>query len=409
MTGSGTGAGLRALSGSSARPATPRAQEGARGPRIVLVAGEVSGDHQGAELARALRAREPSVRLEGVGGHRMAAAGVRLVADSSAWGRIGWLEVARDLRAFARRLAYLAAWLRAQPPDVLVPIDFPGFNLALLARVRGLCPVVYYLPPMVAIRRGRRAARVARLGARLLAVFPFEAEAYRRAGADVVFIGHPAVDQLQDDEPADAVRRRLGLPPGAPVLGLLPGSRHQEVAWLLRPMVEAAGRLRARHPHLAVVVARAAPLFAAEIDAALRAAGLPAVVTDGARDAFATSCVVLTASGTATVEAMLRGVPMVVAYRTSWSTRWLAPLVWNVRWLAMPNILAGAEVVPELLQRAVTPERLSAAAGALLSDPAARARVRRRLLDLARTLGPPGAVGRAADEVLAASRHRAAR
>ena len=148
---------------------------------------------------------------------------------------------------------------------------------------------------------------------------------------------------------------------------------------------------------------------AAEIDAALRAAGLPAVVTDGARDAFATSCVVLTASGTATVEAMLRGVPMVVAYRTSWSTRWLAPLVWNVRWLAMPNILAGAEVVPELLQRAVTPERLSAAAGALLSDPAARARVRRRLLDLARTLGPPGAVGRAADEVLAASRHRAAR
>ncbi|MDR7554021.1 MAG: lipid-A-disaccharide synthase [Armatimonadota bacterium] len=370
----------------------------------MLVAGEVSGDVQGAALARALRAREPAVRLEGVGGHRMAAAGVRLVADSSAWGRIGWLEVARDLPAFARRLGDLTAWLRAAPPDVLVPIDFPGFNLALLARVRGLCPVVYYLPPMVAIRRGRRAARVARLGARLLAVFPFEAEAYRRAGADVAFIGHPAVDQLQDDEPAGAVRRRLGLPPGVPVLGLLPGSRQQELARLLRPMVEAAVRLRTGHPDLAVAVACAAPLFSGEIDAALRAAGLPAVVTDGAGDVFATSCLVLTASGTATVEAMLRGVPMVVAYRASWSTRWLAPLVWNVRWLAMPNILAGAEVVPELLQRAVTPQRLAAAAHTLLADTAARERMRRRLLDLASTLGPPGAVGRAADEVLAAAR-----
>jgi lipid-A-disaccharide synthase len=274
--------------------------------------------------------------------------------------------------------------------------------------VRGLCPVVYYLPPMVAIRRGRRARRVARLGARLLTVFPFEADAYRRAGADAVFIGHPAVDQLRDDEPEAAVRRRLGLPAGTPVLGLLPGSRHQELARLLRPMVEAAVCLRARRPELAVVLARAAPLFAGEIEAALRAAGLAATVTDGARDAWAVSTVLLMASGTATVEAMLRGIPMVVAYRTSWSTRWLAPLVWNVRWLAMPNILAREPVVPEVLQRAVSPGRLSAAVEELLADPGARARMRRRLLDLARALGPPGAVGRAAEEVLAACRRAAA-
>lgn len=377
-------------------------------PRIVLVAGEVSGDLQGAALARALRARAPSVRLEGVGGHRMAAAGVRLIADSSAWGLVGWLEVARELPAFARRLWDLTAWLRARPPDVLVPIDFPGFNLALLQRVRGLCPVVYYLPPMVAIRRGRRAERVARLGARLLAVFPFEAEAYRQAGADAVFIGHPAVDQLRDDEPADAVRQRLGLPASAPVLGLLPGSRHQELARLLRPMLEAAVQLRDRRPDLAVVLARAAPLFAAPLEAALRAVDLPVVVTDGARDAFAVSTVVLMASGTATVEAMLRGVPMVVAYRTSWSTRWLAPIVWNVRWLAMPNILARERVVPEVLQRHVTPGRLRAVVESLLADPEARARMRQRLLALARELGPPGAVDRAAEEVLAASRRRPA-
>lgn len=149
----------------------------ARPCRLFLVAGEVSGDLHGAELARALAALDPTVCLQGIGGRHMEAAGVSLVADSSDWGVIGWFEAARRLPPFLRRLSALVDRLMADPPHALVLIDFPGFNLALLKRLRGRIPAVYYVPPMVAIRRGNRAARVAALGARLLAIFPFEAEA----------------------------------------------------------------------------------------------------------------------------------------------------------------------------------------------------------------------------------------
>ncbi|MBI3998377.1 MAG: lipid-A-disaccharide synthase [Armatimonadetes bacterium] len=380
-----------------------RGGAGQGGPRrVVFVAGEVSGDAHGADLARELRALDPTVRLEGVGGLRMAAAGVSLIEDSSAWGVIGWFEAARHLRPFLRRLRTLAVRLRANPPDVLVPIDFPGFNLALLKRVRGCCPAVYYVPPMVSVRRGRRAARVAALGARLLAVFPFEADAYRRAGANVTFVGHPAIDHIRAVEPADAVRRGLSLTADAPVLGLLPGSRRQELALLLPPMLEAARRVLTAQPAVRLLLSCASPIFRAEIEAAVAASGLPITVVDGGRDVMAASTVVLLASGTATVEAMLLGVPMVVVYRASWSTWWLANLIKAVPWAALPNILAREVVVPELLQRRAAADAMSAAALDVLTHPEARERMRRRLLDLAEALGPPGASRRAAAEVLAA-------
>jgi lipid-A-disaccharide synthase len=369
--------------------------------RIFLVAGEVSGDMHGADLAAHLTQLDPGVRLEGIGGHRMGAAGVRLVQDSSDWGIMGWFEAARHLRPFLHRLSAVTARLLEDPPDVVVPIDFPGFNLALLKRLRGRIRAVYYVPPMVAVRRGRRAQRVADLGARLLAIFPFEAEAYRRAGADVAFVGHPAVTHLQAVEAPEVIARRLGVPSGATILGLLPGSRRQELDGLLGPMLEATGRIVDVNPTVRVFLALASPQFRAQVEAAVARAAVPVTVVDGAHDLLAASTVVLTASGTATVEAMILGTPMVVTYRLSWLTWSLARLVAAVGYASIPNIMAGEAVVPELLQRKATAAWMSAAVLAILRDRPLRERTRARLQDLARSLGGPGAARRAAREVLA--------
>ncbi len=369
------------------------------GGRIFLLAGEVSGDLHGADLARELRALDPAVRLEGIGGHRMASQGVTLIEDSSTWGLMGWIDAARQARSFLHRLKAAHARLLADLPGALVLIDFPGFNLALLRRLRGRIRTVYYVPPMVAIRRGNRAARVAALGARLLAVFPFEAEAYRRAGGDVAFIGHPAVDLRDAVEPTERVRARLGIAPAPPVLGLLPGSRQQELDSLLAPMLETARRVRAVLPDLSVLLALASPIFRERVETAVAASGVPVVIADGARDVMAASTVLLMASGTAAVEAMVLGVPMVVTYRTSWVNEWIAHLAINSRWVSIPNILAGERVVEELLQGRATSYEMSAAVLALLRDRAALASMRARLQGLAVALGPPGAARRAAREV----------
>jgi lipid-A-disaccharide synthase len=362
----------------------------------------VSGDLHGAELARALRGLAPDVTLEGVGGLRMAAAGVALMEDSSDWGIMGWIDAARYFWQFARRLERIRARLEADPPDVLVPIDFSGFNLALLRRLQHRGPTVYYVPPMVTVRRGRRAERIAALGVKLLPIFPFEADAYRRAGADAVFVGHPAAELLHQTETPAEVRTRLGVPPGAPVLGLLPGSRAMEFDYLLDAMLEAAGTVRASDPDLTIVLALASPIFRERVERAVAARRVPILIVDGAREVMRASTVLLMASGTAAVEAMVLGTPMVVTYRGAWLNWWIAHLAVKTRWAAIPNIMAGDEVVPELLQSASTPGRLAGAVARLLQDPGVRSVMQARLRELAARLGPPGAAERAAAEVLAA-------
>ena len=344
-------------------------------------------------MARALLSQAPRVRLEGVGGRLMAAAGVELVEDSSTWGVMGWVDAARQIRSFLRRLNALRARLLRDPPQVLVPIDFSGFNLALLKRLGGRIPAVYYVPPMVSVRRGRRAERVAALGARLLPVFPFEADEYRRAGADVVFVGHPAAELSEPGESAGHVRARLGIDRSAPVLGLLPGSRQMELDFLLALMLKVAGRVRQAVPDLITLLAVASPIFLERIERAAGASGLRVVLADGAYAVMRASTVLLIASGTATVEAMVVGTPMVVTYRASWLNWWIAHLAVTTRRVAIPNIMACRDVVPELLQSQATSAGLAAAVLSLLRDPPARETMRAHLLTLAAQLGPPARPG----------------
>src|SRR5690348_7264686 len=328
----------------------------------------------------------------------MAAAGARVLIDSTAWGLIGYAEAYIRLPVFALRYLRLVRLIERERPDLLLLVDFPGMNRELVRRFSGRRPVVYYVPPQTYARRGRSAARMARAAVRLLAVLPFEADAYRRAGADVVYVGHPAVD-----EAGETAAREPGEGAG-PLIALLPGSRVQEVRALLPPMLEAARDLAARRG-ARFVLPLASPRLAADVARAIASSGVPVRVGDGrAVEIMAAADAAVLASGTAAVEAACAGVPMVVVYRVSPLTAWIARRFVITEDLdrsgfSIPNIVLGRRAVPELLQDSVSGPRIAREVERLL-EPREAARIRTDLAEVCRRLGPPGAVGRAAAEVL---------
>ncbi|HEX6212888.1 MAG TPA: lipid-A-disaccharide synthase, partial [Methylomirabilota bacterium] len=344
---------------------------------IMIVAGETSGDLHGATLCRALRTLAPQRRLVGMGGGRMAAAGLQRLADVTDAAAMGGTEalgpLPRLLGAF-RRLR--AAVQGPHPPAALVVIDFPEFNLRLarVARRAGI-PVAYFIPPQVWAWRPWRVRVVARRASLVLAVFPFEPALYRQAGARVEFVGHPVLDALGAAPGRAEARRRLGLAPDAAVVGLLPGSRAQEIHGTLPVLHAAAARIAAARPDTRFVLA-AVERSGGGIDPAalLREAGPPVQVVTG--DTYAVmraADLLLVNSGTATLEAALLGTPMVVCYRLSRLSEAWGRLLVRVPWISLANITLGRAVVPELYQRAFTPERVAAEARRLLDSPAALA------------------------------------
>ena len=347
----------------------------------------------------ALRGARPDLDIMGAGGSHMAAAGARILADSTAWGVIGYAEAYVRLPVFALRYLRLVRLIERARPDLLLLVDFPGMNRELVRRFSGRVRIVYFVPPQTYARRGRSAARMAGAAVRLLAVLPFEAEAYRRAGADVVYVGHPAVDEAPRGHAAGGAHGR------EPLIALLPGSRLQEIRGLLPPMLEAARGLAARRG-ARFVLPLASRHLEADVTAAIASSGVPVHVADGrALDTLAGADAAVLASGTAAVEAACAGVPMVVVYRVSRLTAWIARrFVINEdldrTGFSIPNIILGRRAVPELLQDAVTGPRIAREVEALLV-PAAAARAREDLAEVRRRLGPPGAVERAAREVLA--------
>ncbi len=371
-------------------------------PRIFVVAGEVSGDLNAAHLVRELRARDPSIEFTGVGGPYLAAAGTSLFLDSSLWGTIGYLRASQFL--LIPKLLQIEREIRSTRPDLLLLVDFPAFNLRLAERLGGLVPIVYYFPPMVSVRRGERARKVGALGMRLLAAFRPEAAAYQEAGADVVFVGHPAVDLTKPRWTAAEARTQFGVPRDAPIIGLLPGSRIGEITAHLPVMLRAAEVLQRQQRQLWFVVPLASERFRPIVSGFVAPANLPVRVTTEPYDVMAISDVIVTATGTATLEAAILAVPMVAVYRLPWLSWVIAHYVLTVRRAALPNILTGRDVVPELLQHRMTPEAIAGEVRRLLDEPARRTQMQRALREVASGLGEPGAVMRAADEVIAGLR-----
>jgi lipid-A-disaccharide synthase len=342
---------------------------------IGLVAGESSGDNLGAALIRAIRGTAPETRFVGVAGPAMQAEGCEAWAGSHELAVMGLFEVLHHLPRLLRLRRAVRERMRAAKPDVFVGIDAPEFNLNLAPALHaaGIRTVQYVSPQVWAWRRGR-ARNMARFLDLVLCVLPFERAVYDDVGLRAVFVGHPLADQLPLAPDSASARNELGLPVDAPVVAVLPGSRVGEVSRLAADFAGAIAWLAGRRPGVRFVAPLVNPATRAIFEQSLarHAAGVPVQLLDGrARTALTAANVVLVASGTATLETLLCKRPMVVAYRlgalTAFALRGLGLL--KAEYFAQPNLLAGRQVVPELAQGDVTPERLGREIERWLDDP----------------------------------------
>jgi lipid-A-disaccharide synthase len=365
-------------------------------PRLLVSCGEPSGDLYGAELVRHLRPRVGSLDVFGLGGDRLLSQGARLTAHVRDLAVVGLWEVVSHLPRLRRIFRQVLAEVDADRPDVAVLVDYPDFNLRLARELRRRdIPVLYYVSPQVwAWRRGRVRA-IREVVTRMLVIFPFEEAVYHEAGVPVTFVGHPLVDLVRSGEDHGPFLRSCGLDPARPVVAILPGSRRKEVAHNLSALAGAAERLRQWNPELQFLVALAPSLDRAPVESAF-AASRARIAAGATHAVLAASRLALVASGTATIEAALLGIPMVVVYRVSRLTYALGRPLVTVPHFAMVNLVAGRAVVPELMQSDFTPERVAAEAIGLLNDPARYDRTRLDLQDVRRRLGQPGASARAA-------------
>jgi lipid-A-disaccharide synthase len=373
--------------------------------RILLLAGEASGDLHGAILARALLAQRSDLELWGVGGEQMEAAGVRLLLRSEQLAVVGLLEVLRRAPRVLGALATVRRFLREARPDLFVPIDFPDFNFRLLRTAhRHGVPIVYYISPQIWAWRGGRIRTIQRYVRRMVVIFPFEEELYRRAAVPVRWVGHPLVDRIPPARTPEEERSSLGHGVTGPVVALLPGSRESEVRRMgpllcaVRERVDALRRT-AGAPPVHWLVGRA-PGLKEDLLRVLAPSGFSAEHVLPGVEAMRAADLSLAASGTVTLEAALLGRPIIVFYCVNALTYAIARRLVRVDHIAMANLLAGERVVPEFVQRAATPAALAAETQRLLEDPQARAVMRAGLMRARASLGPPGAGQRAASAIV---------
>jgi len=332
--------------------------------RIAIIAGEASGDLLGAGLLEALRERYGTLEIEGIGGPQMQAQGCVSLYPMERLSVIGLFEAFGRLPELLPVRAKLARRFLEEPPDVFIGVDAPDFNLALSRRLRaGGITTAHYVSPSVWAWRRYRVKKIARSIDLMMVLFPFEAEFYRQHDLPVEFVGHPLADQIPESVDMHAARQALGIPIEGQYVALLPGSRMSELKFLSSTMIETAHWLTMRYPRLRFLV----PLVDHQTKTYFREAldvvrlGLDITLFDGrSREVMSACDVVLTASGTASLEAMLLKRPMVVIYRTTAISyailkRWVGV---NIPYVALPNLLAGTELVPEFLQQAAVPEKI---------------------------------------------------
>jgi len=373
--------------------------------RVLISCGEASGDLYAAALAEELRRREPGIEIAGFGGPRLAATGATLLEDYRHYSVTGLAEVVKQLPRTWALYRRLAAAAQAAPPDVFVPIDFPDFNFRLASAIdRQGVPVVYYVAPQLWAWREGRLDAMRRFASLVLPIFPFEPAIYERAGIPVEFVGHPLVDLIPPPADRDTVLREAGLDPERPVLAVLPGSRANEVHRILPDLVTAFPLLAERVLGVQALVARAPNLddaLFAPLEAARADGRVPVGILDGrADDVLSAADVVLTASGTATVQTALHEKPMVIVYRVSELSYFIGRRFVKVDTFGMANLIAGKKVAAELIQGFFTPERVASEVARLFHDEPAAEAMRAEWREVKRRLGDGGASGRAADAIL---------
>jgi len=374
-------------------------------PRVFISAGERSGDRFGASLAAAILDIEPDARLFGVGGPQMAAAGVRVLADTVGHAGMGFRYVFASLDDWLKVFRRCIRQFNGESPDIIVPIDNPGFNLRLAqhARERQI-PVCYYVSPQVWAWQPRRIHRIGRLVNRMMTILPFEKPLYDRIGVDCRYVGHPLLDYLANTRMEEDAKQRFLRDCSASertAVGLLPGSRLQEIRHTFPLICDAAAVMSRELPQVRFLVAASAPEHAGEIADVLSSRRLSARILVGkTSEIMQAARVCLVVSGTAALETAYFGTPMVVIYRAGSWARHVAPRMLNVKYISLVNILAGREVVPEFLKFDDNARGIGEAALHLLTDEAAWSKCRTDMDEVVRSLGPAGTSRRAAEAVL---------
>ena len=368
--------------------------------RVMIIAGEASGDLHGAQLARAMRRLDPDIRFKGMGGKQMAAADVGLVADASSVSVVGIAEVVPALGRIVTALRSIRRALKSWRPDLLVLIDFPDFNLRVAKTAHALkIPILYYICPQVWAWRKGRVKLFRELIDRLAVILPFEETFWRKNGVKATYVGHPLLDLPEFDQ--------VGVPPKkadrSKIVGLLPGSRQKEIDMHLPLLVSAAKKMNSIDPTLKFGMALSGDRYLQQVADCLKTANMEAlceVTTTGARELFPQCDLVIAASGTVTLEAALAKVPTVVIYRLSPISYWIGKSVIRVPFISLPNLIANEPVFPELIQKEATPGNIVQSAMALLENDNRRQRLIRRLEGIQRRLGSSGAAHRVAQIAL---------
>jgi len=370
--------------------------------KILIIAGEASGDLHGANLVNELRRKAPSLTYFGVGSKRMRDAGVRMLADASEISVVGATEVLTHIGAIYRVYSRLKRFLKEDRPDLIVLIDFPDFNIMLgkVAKKLGI-PVLYYISPQVWAWRKGRVKKIAEIVNAIVVVFPFEVELYKAAGVDVRFVGHPLTDVVSSGYSKIDARKYLGLDPTRRTIALLPGSRKKEITHLLPDMLEAARKLKTMFEDLQFVLPVAPTLERDFIRGHVDRSGVVVDIIDGrVYDALRASDAAIVTSGTATLETGLMGVPMVIVYRMSGLSYFIGSLIVNVDHVGLVNIVAGKRLVPELIQQDATPQNIADAVSKMLRDPDYYKAITDGLAAVRVQMGDAGASARAAAVVL---------
>lgn len=369
-------------------------------PCVAIVAGEASGDQHGANLVSAMQKKQPGISFYGIGGPALKQAGVNIVVDAAELTVVGITEVISKIPAILKGMGSVKKLLKSLKPDLLILIDFPDFNLHMAAVARKLrIPVLYYISPQIWAWRKGRVRKIKRRVDHMAVLLPFEAQFYRRHNVPVTFVGHPLLDTCLPAVEQALRRRTLE----NPIIGLLPGSRESEIIRLLPTMLEAADLLRQQLKHVTFVISQAHTVKRALMDPII--AEFPgwdevAVIRDGVEKVFERCDAIIAASGTVTLQAAMHAVPMVIIYKVSLLSSWLARVLVRVPHVGLVNLVAGRRLVPELLQNEATGANIARTMAGMLQDADKLNQLRHELIALRDALGQPGASARVADLAL---------
>jgi len=365
--------------------------------KILLVAGEVSGDLHGSYLVEAIHRIDPDIQFFGVGGEGLKRVGMRLLHHSQSLSVVGITEVFVKLRSILKALRTLKGSLEREKPDLVILIDFPDFNLRLakIAHRKGI-PILYYISPQVWAWRPGRVRLIARLVKKMVVLFPFEVPLYEAAGVDVEWVGHPLLDIVKPTLSKEMAFQQFGLDPRRRTIGLLPGSRIHEIERLLPSLLASAQLLQKEIPDLQFVIPLAPGVSRATLSSRMNSISVPVTVVEGFTYDVMNLCeLLITASGTATLEAAILGKPMIIIYKVSFSTYWIGRALVRVNHIGLPNLVAEKEIALELIQKDVNPQRIVEEAFRILRDPLLSRKMTESMGEVRHKLGEPGAAERA--------------